>query len=94
MYRYPTEKELKFIEEWSGHMLPEFLDYIETHWHWPRWGFKKHGKRIIRLELHTGGWSGNEEIIAALRKSWRGMFWFIFWRKSIRGGHYYFRIPL
>lgn len=42
------------------------------------------------IELHTGGWSGNEEIIEVLKAS---MFWCMYWRKSERGGHYYFELP-
>jgi len=37
---------------------------------------------------HTGGWSGNEDIIAALRESW--LFSWLLERYD-RGGHYYFR---
>ena len=44
----------------------------------------------ITIELHTGGWSGNEDLIRALQKSY---FW-SFWRISKVGGHYYFKIPL
>jgi hypothetical protein len=43
-----------------------------------------------KLELHTGGWSGNEEIISVLQNS---MFWVMYWQKSERGGHYYFELP-
>ena len=90
---YPTEEELKVIEEWTGKDVEAFLAYVETLWHWPDWGFKKKGKKIIYLELHTGGWSGNEDIIGALHKAWGKMFWFCYWEKSVKGGHYYFRIP-
>jgi len=40
------------------------------------------------LEIHTGGWSGHEEIIDELQCT---MFWFFYWQKSERGGHYYFK---
>jgi len=43
----------------------------------------------MKLELHTGGWSGNEDIIEALKKSY---FWIFYWEKSVKGGHYYFTI--
>jgi len=50
---------------------------------------KKH-KKIMRLALHTGGWSGNEDIIGELQGTW---FWLMYWTESHRGGHYYFEIP-
>ena len=93
MEDYPTEEELEFIEKWDGQRLETFLDYLETHWHWPDY-FKRSGKKVVRLELHTGGWSGNEDIIEALHGAWNGMFWFLYWQKSTRGGHYYFTIPM
>lgn len=39
---------------------------------------------------HTGGWSGNESIIAALQRSW--LFEWLLERVD-RGGHFYFRPP-
>lgn len=75
----------------------DVIEHLESIWHWPEWGFvKKYGrtsfftKKCIKLELHTGGWSGNETIIGVLELSW---FWHFWWVKSVRGGHYYFEIP-
>lgn len=42
------------------------------------------------LRLSTAGWSGNEEIIKALKRN--RIFWSMFWAKSERGGHYTFEI--
>ena len=55
-------------------------------WHWP--DYFKYADGF--LELHTGGWSGNEDTIEVLEGT---MFWFFFWQRSERGGHYYFEIP-
>jgi hypothetical protein len=42
------------------------------------------------LELHTGGWSGNEDIIRTLEANeW---FWMFYWFSSRVGGHYEFHI--
>lgn len=53
------------------------------------------GKAVHRyhyiLELHTGGWSGNEDIIYALEDNrW---FYNFYWHSSRTGGHYEYRIP-
>jgi hypothetical protein len=95
---YPIEIELKEIETFDIEKQPieHLLDLLEKIWWASEWGFKREiGKNIldspcIKLELHTGGWSGNEDIIEALKKT--KMFWFLFWQKSERGGHYYFEI--
>jgi hypothetical protein len=40
------------------------------------------------MELKTGGWSGNEDIINALQQN--VVFWTKYWRTSKRGGFYAF----
>lgn len=86
---YPTKDELKQIKRWGYKDPKGLLEFIEDLWWQPDWGFKLTGKRVLKLELHTGGWSGNESIIRALREN---MFWMLYWQRSDRGGHYYFRI--
>ena len=39
------------------------------------------------LELTTGGWSENENIINEITGT---MFWFLWWQESKRGGYYKF----
>jgi len=101
---YPTEQELKAFERWNitnidlANFLPkEVVEHIESIWWMPDWGFKLYEgrehlfhRKVMKLELHTGGWSGNEDTIAELMKTW---FWMMYWVKSLRGGHYYFEIP-
>lgn len=89
--RYPTAKEIDNIRKWDYKEITGLLDLIESIWWRANSGFILTGKRILKLELHTGGWSGNEEIIEALQ--FNIMFWTMYWQKSERGGHYYFRIP-
>ena len=91
---YPRDEELKRIADWDLLVRPvqELLDYVESLWKWEDWGFKLKGKRVLRLELHTGGWSGNEDIVGALQENF--IFWSMCWVQSRRGGHYKFIIPL
>lgn len=88
---YPTDNELAIIRTWDilEDGIDSLLEHLKDIWWMANWGFKLTGKRIRRLELHTGGWSGNEDIIAVLRET---ALWYLYWQKSIRGGHYYFRI--
>src|SRR3990167_5628831 len=92
MSDYPSSDDLRFIKEFDllkNH--PDLLlECLKNIWHWGEPYFSLKGKRILRLELHTGGWSGNEEIIAALEKNF--IFWTMYWKKHEVGGHYYFRI--
>ena len=83
---YPTEQALQLAREMSCTESAESpYDSLQEIWHWPDLVKMKIGSQ--ELELHTGGWSGNEEIIAALSES---MFWQVCWMRSERGGHYYF----
>jgi len=88
---YPDEKSLKKIAKWDifTQGVDGLLDLIEENTNWADRQIHRTGKRVIRYEYHTGGWSGNEEVIDALQQNF---FWFLFWEKSLRGGHYYFRI--
>lgn len=92
MDRYPTQRELNKVEKYDLCKRPveTFLEYLRSIWWTPEWGFKLKGKRILRLELHCGGWSGNESIINALERN--VFFYTLWWEKSYRGGHYYFKI--
>ena len=93
---YPTEEFLEFIRNFSHDTMPilDFLDILKEGWYYGDLAFKLHkkygGKR--KLELHTFGWSGNEDTIAAVV----GNFWcknykmkYTMWET---GGHYYFDI--
>lgn len=84
---YPTKKQLRFIKKFDLLKRPvcELLDFIEQIWEYGDWGFirKEH-----TLELHTGGWSGNEDIIAALKQNF--LLWSMYWARHHRGGHFYF----
>ncbi len=90
MMCYPTEADLNQIKALGGHYyrvpdIPGLVEMLKEVWHFE--DYVKH--EGSRLELHTGGWSGNEDIIEALQDS---MFWVLCWQKSERGGHYYFEL--
>jgi hypothetical protein len=94
MSEYPTKDDLKAIRHFHG-TPREFIQLIERIW-WP------HGdSRINQLDLGprgithewyiaTGGWSGNEQVICVMDKTW---FWVLYWQQSVRGGGYTFCIP-
>tara|TARA_R100000501_G_C2588850_1_gene89578 strand:+ start:506 stop:850 length:345 start_codon:yes stop_codon:yes gene_type:complete len=90
---YPTEGSLKAIRAWdvTEGSTRELVEYVRSLWRWPDYGFKLHDKQVKRLRLSTGGWSGNEEVVAALRSNY--VFWGTAWEKSVRGGHHWFQIP-
>jgi len=102
---YPTIEELKKIEKWELVNYPNDIEELvmfvcDCLWH-PEDSFKFVKWNEIRckklncihwtLELHTLGWSGNEDIVEALNKN---LFWILFWKKSERGGHFYFDIEM
>jgi len=87
---YPTEEELEIIKKWDITKDPiGLVDYLEDVWEYADMGIVRRGKNVINLELHTYGWSGNEEIIEALHVN---LFFMFYWQKSLRGGHYYFKV--
>jgi hypothetical protein len=84
-----TDAELRRIRKWPDSDPVGLLDFIKSIWNYGDWGFKMSGKKVLRVELHTGGWSGNEEIIQHFEKK---LLWYMSWMKSTRGGHYYLRV--
>jgi hypothetical protein len=94
---YPTEEFLESIRQWPFQYDYKYLfDYVKSGWWMPSWGWHSEevddefGKSIIRYNISTGGWSGNEEIIGALESN--TMFWVMCWQESRRGGHFVFEV--
>lgn len=95
MSDYPTEADLAEIKKYDIFSKPlitmnpktrkELVDFIGSIWWMPDFGFEEHENG---LNLSTGGWSGNEEIIEALRST---LFWMLYWSEHHRGGHYKFK---
>ena len=78
----PSEETLQRLESWP---LPfeGLLDFVEEVWNdtYGKMTWDEEG----RLELVTGGWSGNESIILALQNN-KNYFWTHYWYQSQRGG--------
>jgi hypothetical protein len=93
---YPTDEWLDFIKDYKPEVMPimDFLKLLERGWYLSNWGFRLHKKYkgIRKLELHTGGWSGNEITINVILDNiflkWLHMKYYQ-WNV---GGHYYFEI--
>ena len=88
---YPCEEHLQRFRTWDYTDWRGLLAQLEESWHIPDWGICIEEGWSPTLFLHTGGWSGNEEIIGALMDN--QMFWTMYWESSRRGGHYEFRFP-
>jgi len=89
---YPSQKDLKYIKNYDlvKNGIVGLVDFICDNWHYGDWGYKKRlTSKTLWLQLHTGGWSGNESIIGAMMEN--RVFWMFGWQKSLRGGHYWFK---
>lgn len=87
---YPSESTLERIRKFNPfeESIEVLLNLIESEW-WAAESLWTYENNI--LEIHTGGWSENEDIIEALEDN-QYYFWELFWWKSERGGHYWFEI--
>ncbi len=86
---YPDDNELDKIEHWAYKDIVGMMGYIKERWKYADSGYwKKHGNTYW---ISTGGWSGNESLVGAMRENY--IFWAMCWWESRRGGHYIFKIP-
>lgn len=87
---YPTEETLKEIENFGLGMylekLPDYLALVTEWFRCPNW---KYNRKTGCLQISTVGWSGNEDILTAMKHN---DFWTYFWYQSQTGGHYWFRL--
>ncbi len=90
---YPTEEELSKIRDWDivENGIEGLIEFIQARWEFANYDMGYFQWNGMELELHTGGWSGNESIIDALESN--RLFWMMYWQKSERGGHFYFKMP-
>jgi hypothetical protein len=94
---YHTDKELKEIQNWDVKDAHNLIERLRDMWQYKHYLIENWGldhiyneRPVLMLELHTCGWSGNEDIIEALHKN--KLFWLMWWWKTERGGHYYFEV--
>lgn len=89
MSTYPHETDIEKIKSWDYRDLTGLLTFVESIWAYAEWGWRRRGRTY---RVSTAGWSGNEEIIGALKENF--MFWSVCWQSSRRGGHYVFKVPV
>ena len=90
---YPTEETLNIIKNWDylSQGLPGWFEFIASVWNYPEEFSSKEVSGKVEWHVHTLGWSGNEEIIMAMREN--TIAWALTWVQSRVGGHYIFEIP-
>ena len=94
---YPTDEYLEFIKNYTNETMP-IMDFVlkvlKVGWYFSDYGFilgRKY-RGIRKLELHTCGWSGNEEIIWTIKRNMYLIHFqmrYVSWRT---GGHFYFEV--
>lgn len=85
---YPTETDLQTIRTWPlENGWRELLVFVAERWTMGNWTNRKVG---YWFAFSTGGWSGNEELIAALQSN--EIFWLCCWQSSRRGGYWEFEV--
>ena len=92
---YPTKRELEKIEKWDfmQKSISLLIEYVRERWQYADCGyFEVKGKRVLKIRMSTAGWSGNESLIEALKNNI--VFWTFYWVKSLKGGHYFFKVRL
>lgn len=88
---YPTEDILEQIRQWKGTanaLLDAVIDI------WPHYGTTTdstvRGGSTRRVVLVTGGWSGCEDLVDALRTT---LVWTLAWSESSSGGRHVLELP-
>lgn len=96
VHGYPTEEWLDYIKNIKPLTYQEVIDFvnllIHEGWYYNAGVLHRKYRNIQKLELHTCGWSGNEEIIEALLSNIHLTHFRMSYVQWNRGGHYYFEI--
>ena len=98
---YPTEETEEVIRKWGcvgKDSKLALMEYVKKAWWMPEWGWSEEngvndlGNLAHRYKISTGGWSGNERLIGAMKDNF--LFWSLAWIQSRRGGHYIFEVTV
>ena len=84
---YPTAAALRKLRKWDSTDQRGAFEYARSLWKWPEY-VRQRGQRYTFI---TGGWSGNEEVIAALEANL--IIHSICWQASFRGGKHVYELP-
>lgn len=83
---YPSKAALRRLKHWRDGDPLGWLQF--AHSIWQIWGWDDEPKVGCFVYVSTGGWSGNEDIIAAMRSN--SILWSRTWEGHRTGGHYTF----
>lgn len=100
---YPTEGALEYVRTFKPLTRADWhklFEYLKPIWAYANVGYFSDsvevdattGRKRHEYRLSTAGWSGNEDVIAALQDN--AFFWLDCWYSSQRGGHHVFRTEL
>lgn len=92
---YPTEAAERVVKEWPLEDFRGLLTFVRNLWRYSELWTERttqdvQDKPVTEFLVSTGGWSGNESLIYALKEN--RMFWMMCWVQSRRGGHYIFEL--
>ena len=97
---YPSEDTLSALRDWPMTDSAGALDFLKAAWSsygtathtlTAHEGYLVHAEPDRKyLRVATGGWSGNESLIQAMREAPLGGVWMWTWQLSARGGLYIF----
>jgi hypothetical protein len=82
----PTDVDLAKIEAWPVWDMAGLLEFVRNIWS----DYGRIWREGSNIHLATGGWSGNEMIVGALKRT---VFWSMCWERSERGGKHVFCLP-
>lgn len=90
---YPTEATLETIRQWPAFDWKRLFQFLHEANIYSGCGYCHLSEDGAWLQFSTGGWSGNESLISAMKEGeggWR--FGFLLFAQ-VTGGHYLFRLP-
>lgn len=95
---YPTDESLDALRRALRFDNTSWREVFYSALQCNHWGEDYYGPRRVDVRgtttpvfaYHTGGWSGNEDIIYTLRTANHGLCWSALWQRSDSGGHFYF----